>query len=920
MKAFTFLLYREMPEQGPSNAKRVTGDLALPSAMHDDRTELAVRHATGSLTERDALTAGTHSTARNILSGWLAADRVARVAERRERSSETTSEVGNPYPELNALAPVPRAGDLLGQPLSSISQNPLEDYRLRRGFSSLREEIYTELARGCSVAAGLKTLNEWTRKHIMSGSIDAEGLPVGSTCKSLADAKRLFPELTVSELAFLSLVATVPTCFKTASTGFDAKSARASEYGKTSTLSESDSRATPMQLELRTDGICYATNQSRLGGDGTYGDPDRSQTNPHDREIVAYRPGVAERLQQLIILSIDSPRLFELVRSQTTDSLSVGVGRIQQLALNRVQGREGDSIAGAGGATQDRRSVDLPSVRDDLQALTPEARDAVRQEEQLIASRVLRAKVSHTDGSRLGSQELIELIGILRDIPACLLQEKPFTGSVLFDGANLLFAKKPDETIVEVCPLEFQCAESLRHAIFHESTQTAETNRTMLRVESELVSRVHGNLFGNLLQSNPSSPELQHSLSRIEYLSVELFRSHGVNVLGSAMREFRADQPETVEAEQTRVRLKLSVAEMEQLQSVIERLPADLFFSIRNIEKEQRGIGAREFTSTNQTCLVSYEAESQTIRILELQELPFTDLHADARGERAFLLAQAIGSSLWPMLSEREFWSQIRLAEATNPREIREALASAQNEAELFAIGSRYLRPGSELQHANFVHPSGLDTARADFAGCFAAYCVAPEQFRALGLENTAVEAKRRWIEAFVQERGLQIENSGDDLISLADARKGLLAHFKNMPDITSQDGIAEYLANKNRSEEAEIIDEDDDEHEGVEVTSRAEVTLRTKRDQIVKELKGGVEGAFSGADESDVQAIAERLYDGLLNDEIDDAIADILDEYEELADYLDGDDFEDAEEVLRGITEELDLSSFDKKSDSEDS
>lgn len=856
--------------------------LALPATAD---TGLAIRHDLGGLGERAALMAATHSEAHVIVQGWVDRERATRHAARREAANQPSPASEDPVANPHALVAPIRQHALVGVPLDTLSRTPLEDKRRANGLDLLREEIYSDLATQCSLQAGLACLNRWTSAYA--------DLP----CENIQDARKLFPNLTLTEISFLPLLAEVPVTYLQCSTGFDSRAALArDEPEMAAEMSTASAPETPMQLEMRVDGISFGSDLSDLGvvseTSGT------SITNPEDCEITPYRPEVQARLSELVSLVIEAPRLVELLREQTTESLSVGVGRVQQAALNRISNPNP-----AEAADEDLSAARLRSIADDIKSLDGDQARAFEVEEARITNQIVRARVKHDNGESISVHELVGLIGLLRDVPACLVQEQPYQGKILFAGANLLFANEKDGRIIEVCPLDYECRRVMREALFSERVASSDSNRTTHEIQRALSSRIQTALFSDLFVEGQPQADLAERCSPIEESALRMYREFNISVLGLAEREL-GDAPGNVGTgisgpTSPMTRLKLSVDEMAQICAVFERIGKDLAHNVGSVEKVQRNIMSSDAADTLSTCTVQFDLETKRITIAEIKEQPFSLTPAAGRHERAFLLAHAVGMSLWNEVPDRRFWSRIRLAQVTSPRELREALAGATNEAELVANGASFLRGALAPQSENFVHRIGAESFQSDFAACFAACLLDRHGFRELAKTNTAISAKLRETESFLESQGVRLENLDAPVISLAEAAKGLRAIYRKVPDPGDLPGMRRFVEELRDRKAAQYVGSDE-EHDDRPLQTVGDAEAARERKESVESLSTALSDVFGEEAEAECAEIAERLFEAVENESVDEVVATIADEFSELQDRLDFE--EDLEQKLKEI------------------
>ncbi|MCB0334575.1 MAG: hypothetical protein KDD55_13815, partial [Bdellovibrionales bacterium] len=424
-----------------------------------------------------------------------------------------------------------------------------------------------------SVEDGVAQIGEWMALH------------AGCECSTLEQVKKFFPDLAVSEIAFFPLLKNLPDTIKLCgSKGFDAVDAYLREHpaADVEQLPNDDERNSfPAQLEFRVDGLTYGTDLSPLYSQ-TYSarepepdadDPPPITSSPVGREVVEWLPEVASDIEDLILLTIESPRIFAILRERMDDSLLVGVSRIRDAAHAFAHRAKGE--------------IALP---------VPEHREKSLEEiEQMFADRVIRAELTYDNSERISFEELVHIVGLLGDVPACLLQNEPFQGTVLFYLDSILFADS-EGIIQEECPLDGECRSRVRIAFFEEGMESSDTNETMLQVERELKSRAYGKLFSQFLSPKVDLETANRNLSQTEAIGVRVLEEHGIRFRTLGDREVvevgtshQSKAPATLSrgGTQASFSLKFSHEEAELIASVLDRLTPEALKNITAISKVQ---------------------------------------------------------------------------------------------------------------------------------------------------------------------------------------------------------------------------------------------------------------------------------------------------------------------------------------------
>jgi hypothetical protein len=843
-----------------------------------------VRRSSGALGERNAVTMGTHADADEAIRRWQNTERAKRVERRHRQHLVPDPAASEPSSRFTALVRAPEAGALAMVPLSSISRTPLEDYRQKHGLDRFRKRIFERLMAEASLEKGLAKLDRWTMARL------------DRPCTSVADARELFPNVTLTEISMLGLLKRAPRTILYIGTGFDTAEVfnqrRSPEKRR---LDPQDFCGTPMQLEFRPDGIAYGSDHTKFSGE------ESCEVNPRDREIMAFRESVREDIAQLVVLMIDRARLFELLRASSTDALVVGVGRIRQAALSIVTlEAEKEGVPATGSK---KHSLKVRSIADDLAELSADLKTLYQQTEQEVAQKILGAKLRFDDGSRMAPNEIVHMLGMLRDIPSCLLQQKPFDGKILFDGAQFLFADNND-SIVEVAPLEGQCLDSVRHSILDEQTRSSETNRTLSAIQEELTARVQGVLFKDFTAQGSSEQNPKLLASPIEEIALRLLREYGVGVWGLAHREIRGVTA-TAEAPEkgghisggpvALVTLKLSLPEMQQVATVIDRFGPKLLDRIKTIQKTQTTIFANGAAEEGHTCSVAFRPETSTIHIAEYEELPFSDMRPAARTERAFLLAHAVGCSLWREVDDKAFWGRIRHA------------------------------PGMTLSNqegpdrSNFIHSIGLRNTQSDFAACVAAYVLARADFAKLAAGNPVLKLKFDSVQNFLAgklppgtdatpgngstARTPATTSDSTSAIALSEAVLGLRAQFPNAPDINDPVAVKKFFDKLDGRVEAApvVLSAREQATMGTGVASIADYEREKERLALRQQILVVVEGCFGEIKKKLRGELTDCVLSAIReNEDLKETIAEFARKNPKLADLVsDPDDYDSTEDDL---------------------
>ncbi len=510
--------------------------------------------------ERHALKTETHSGANATIERWSAS-----YASREKKKTVPATPTEREAPNMNQLT----ADALIGTSLASVSTTPLEDMRRKSGLDQERKDIYTKLEKMCGLQKGIEMIEKWSWKNR------------GKHCENMAKIRQIFPHLAATEIAMLPLLEKIPETFLLNGTNFESLAVKRKIYptfGEEEDLRQEDLNEVPSQLEMRVDGIAYGTETTNLYQ--VLEDDETSQVNVSDREIVPYTDEAREMIERLILLSIEMPRLFERLQKDMTDALQVGVGMIQKEAVERMRSEGSSSPVQAEANGADLATI-IPEhatprevLSNILREMAPDENARRVEEEQAIADRLIETHVSREGESRMSLQEIIYMIGLLKDIPRSFLLTPPFCGSIRFHGTQLLIADEKG-AIVEVCPLSPECARTMRQTIYDESVESTDRNRTMLEIGEQLTTIAQTQIFGKFANGEQTIDELAPSISSMEELSLRIQKNIGINlaVLGEGtlkkLQPIETDEKRTIVGGMIINRgLKMGMEETQQIYDV----------------------------------------------------------------------------------------------------------------------------------------------------------------------------------------------------------------------------------------------------------------------------------------------------------------------------------------------------------------
>lgn len=713
---------------------------------------------------------------------------------------------------VGPLAPPPLQTSLVGTSLSSVSRTPLEDLRHSLGLVETWKEVFAKLAGRIRLMSGLEKLDRWTTKNLG-----------GRRCQTMAQARELFPNLTAVEIAFLSLVRGIPPEFTKKGIGFDRVRSQVTESDETVSSGAGIRRKilksmVPQQLAMRPDGVLYGDSASVLVSG--LREMELEVTNPEDATVMPFlKREIGEEVRLLVSLSISSPRIFEKLRESITDALNVGIGLIRREALKRVYAEyavkaptpsppkapEPQSVvlkgemeidsdeqvafslekalpllrAADAGTLGPRWEDKLDSLDARIQGLSPELSAAFTQEESEIARRLYAANLVDDNGHEIKMEELVKLVGLLDQIPRCLLQAEPFKGRVVLHGSYLIFADT-SETIQETCRLGLECQRHLRLGTYDEEEDISLTNRSMHEVELQLRADFQTGLFGPIIAADEASVDYS-SCSIMEEVALKVYRKYGIalivlgdrgiEVLGCSS-DSRLGSPISGGLEST-FSMKFGRDECLLVERILDRFGAKGLQNVKVIRKQQsdkiedRALDLGEFAD------LRYDKKSQTLFIVEPRGSSY-DLQSGAlRDNRSFELARALANVHWQHFdaSQLTFWSDVhrRGTDSEQAAEtVKAAIASGSAEAKAALKANTQLidlaRPA--ILGTTFLWPYATDNPMLDFCGHFACYIVAFKEFEGAAARNTLMKEKFDWIAQYANSLGINSDKLRADSVA----------------------------------------------------------------------------------------------------------------------------------------------------------
>jgi hypothetical protein len=522
------------------------------------------------------------------------------------------------------------------------SQDALETVRVQLGLDKLRDNLLRKLREKLSPEHGLQLLSAWAKKRL------------GKSCDSIGEVNELFPHLTLSELAFLPLLEDIPATLVLYGTTFDATTV-ASQVGLKDFDGSDARRRVPQQVWATVHGLAYVLDNYQPERD----DKGIAESDPYavlgltgireDVELVEFKNKVKRIVQKLVLLMMSNARLYERLWISSSESLQVGLGRIARLALERTMGQEG----------KDAQSVSLSVGIEMLDAIQRKRFD---DERQCLEQTIGQASIYDLGRDvMLRLDEKIRLVGILNQVPYCLVREQPFTGFIQPYGVCINFIA-PDGKIVETCPFSPVHSRETVEILYSETKDAGRENRTLAFLFHELFSWIQGKVMDRFAE-NPSA------LSLLEATALKLWLERHVVLqpLPSwslvPVRDFWQHifhYTTTGKDVVAKLTSKIGLQEAQQIVMTLQLPDVQLLERVKRVVKTQ-SIHSLASMMEGMAIEGSYEPDSQTIILIELPEMLYGDASPIQKAARSFQLLHECGEAVWTMLSEsdKEQWKQI---------------------------------------------------------------------------------------------------------------------------------------------------------------------------------------------------------------------------------------------------------------------
>ncbi len=616
----------------------------------------------------------------------------------------------------NALSIVQQAHTALTSPDGDI----LEIIRREMGLDVERAELWDFLEQTIDLQSGLK---------VFARDVQAT---LRSTCDSIQELGTQFPNLTLSELSLLPLLTQTPKHYLLYGTIRDTRDKFAllmreprletGEFNPIFNPQLKDPRKRiPQILGVGVHGISYTldtfefTGKHDLDTSNLFNFLGLGGAKP-DVEFLPFESSVRESLEALVPLTVSSARLYERLVIESTESLAVGLGRITQYALERqnvwVEGK---------------------SVEENVSNVRGDARIQLERAKRVLLRNVLRCKVyDPVRSTQLPGEELIKLLGILKSLPDCLIQETPFYGYITPSGTTILFFNEQGELCGQSEYSSYH-ARGILQSIYLESIDDHGENRTMLELTDRMMRKTRQKVMDWFGDTDDAE------LSPIENTALEMWMTHETTLSVLPKMEIHSaqsfvDHHRLAKYQQMDTSMKIGKEEAEQYQQTLNLLDRKLVEEVRTIAKEQGRFSSLIGKITGQMVAGTYTLDEQRISICEPEGYGYHDVQKTAQAERSMTLLHECAEALWTTLTDEEktTWSSISWDKN----------------------GKR--KGGKKQLLGNFLTNYSSTDAKEDFCEHMACYVLRGKEFRARaeGSEaRTVLGAKYRSIRQIFADR-----------------------------------------------------------------------------------------------------------------------------------------------------------------------
>lgn len=591
--------------------------------------------------------------------------------------------------------------------LMDPQSDKLETVRRQMGLDKQREELLSFLESMLDPKDGFFSFRR-----------DAAAL--GTSVSSLGDLKKNFPEVTIAELSFLPMLTKTPKHYllygakedtrKRLKTFFEARLMENGDINPFNDCYLDDPRKRiPQVLTHGVHGITYTRDTHRFVGKHDLDSimaPAGLSNFYYDVETVPYDRLAQESIAQLIPLTISSGRLYERVFLESTESLSVGMGKVSAYVGKKL------------GAWDESRSVE-----DNVSDIRGEQRKVFNTERRRALQRIMSHQLyDPVRTTSVQGKETVKLIGILDEIPECLLNESHLQGFIVPSGTTLQLYDH-EGTLLSSTNYSKHYSRLALQGMYEESIDDKKENRTMLELAQRLMKKSNQ----RVLQMFQSDQEAE--LSTIEEIMVDCWLQFSVTL--AALPELNIQDASTMCDNHHRVgryhfaqtTMKIGAKESAQYYQTLKLLGKELLTGIQLMQKHQAYSRSLRSMTTGMATVGQYELAKKKVSIYEFEDIQFTNLTEIAQAERSMTILHECGESLWAQLAAeiQHRWQKISWQEDESKAKNRQ----------------------SKQRH--FLTSYSQQNAKEDFCEHFACYVLHGPEFRhqAKGEDSRSILAQK---------------------------------------------------------------------------------------------------------------------------------------------------------------------------------
>ncbi|TSC56131.1 MAG: hypothetical protein G01um101418_498 [Parcubacteria group bacterium Gr01-1014_18] len=733
--------------------------------------------------------------------------------------------------------------------------DPLEEVRISLGLDKYRDELLGELKVKLCPIKGLSLLSQWTKQNL------------GKSCESIAEANVLFPNLTISELAFFPLLDSLPSFLLFYGSTVDIEKFVDAEDQDALRNNHSKNRVGQMGWATNA-GIVYILDDydSSWEDKGITTDPYQIlgiTGHREDEELVEFNVETKKIFRELIVLCLSSSRLYEKIWFGSGENLQIGLGRVMKLALCKIFG-----------ATAIDNEMNVQAI---VSALSPDDQKLFEDHRSQIGKRLV-SNIIYDVGRNilLDSEDLFRLVALFSEIPDCLVSDVPFIGFIQPYGLAMRFVGQNGD-FVGTYPFHPLCGREIIWSFYAEQEEVSRENATVNSIFGELLHFVRKDLLERLVLQNSS-------LSLLEECAFQLWLDRGVSIdylPQSQISELGMSVTlnHTISGKDFILKLgrKFGLKEARMISTVLRLLPKKMLESVKSVLKS-KGSKCLADLLTGAFIEGYYDPSAKSITLVDCQEIHYGDFSRNHRLSFCFSLVHECGEAIWTLLSEKqkEAWTDISFPFSPKKNVHKHFLTqyAKTNEKEDFCEHfSVYVLYGSEFrmkaQKSTFLRKK-YRFIKTMFCGFVGYYMEFPQILTGMIADITAQ------VDAVLEKMEMKLAVDCEEGY-LRQLEQGASEHIfsvrQSLHILLDQDE-----STIRREESGEDNDDDDDEDDDYDVSSDVD------DDSVdIRGIHNKVEDVLASWLEEDNSKLIRKIVDLIIEED--------WDEVQELLDFLDDED-----------------------------